>query len=46
MIKKPLTEEQTEAINDLMQAFRYEYEGPRDTDSIEEWVDEWIARES
>ena len=46
MAKKPLTEEQIEAINDLMHAFRYEYEGSRDTDSIEEWVDEWVARES
>ena len=46
MSKKPLTDEQKEAINDLMHAFRYEFEGPRDIDSIEEWVDEWIERES
>ena len=44
--KKPLTDEQKEAINDLMHAFRYEYEGGRDTDSIESWVDEWMERES
>jgi len=46
MKNKPLTDEQKEAINDLMHAFRYEFEGPRDTDSIEEWVDSWIEREA
>lgn len=46
MDRKLLTQEQKEAINDLMHSFRYEYEGPRDTDSVEEWVDEWIERKS
>jgi len=43
--RKPLTEEQIQAINDLMHSFRYEFEGDRSTDSIESWVDTWIERE-
>lgn len=39
---KGLTNEQVEAINNLMHDFRYEFEGSRDTDSIEEWIDGWV----
>ena len=46
MSKKPLNDEQKEAINDLMHALRYEFEGPRDIDSIEEWVDDWVERKA
>lgn len=37
-----LTRDAVDAIGWLIHDFRYEYEGSRDTDSIEEWVDRWI----
>ena len=39
---KELTGEQIKAIDNLMHDFRCDYEGARDTDSIEVWVDKWI----
>lgn len=42
MNKETLTREQVDAINSMMHDFRYNFEGPRDTDSIEQWVDKWI----
>jgi len=37
-----LTEDQVDAIYALITDFRYEYEGPRNTDDIEVWVDKWV----
>ena len=39
---KRLSKETVSAINELMTDFRYNFEGPRDIDSVEQWVDEWI----
>lgn len=34
-----------DAINDLMHAMRYEFEGPRDIDSLEDFADEFVRTE-
>ena len=41
-----LTREAVNAIDSLMHDFRYDFEGPRDIDSIEEWVDNWIENKA
>ena len=41
-IMDKLTEGQVDAIYSLIIDFRYEYEGPRNTDDIEVWVDKWV----
>ena len=46
VMKDGLTREQVDAINSMMHDFRYNYEGARDTDSIEEWVDKWIENQA
>ena len=46
MKKLELTIEAVNAIESLMHDLRYEYEGPRDLDSIEEWVDNWIENKA
>ena len=40
---KKLTQEQIEALNEFITHLRYEYEGPRDIDSTEEFMDEYIS---
>lgn len=47
---KNLSEEQIakikqDAIDDLMHAMRYEFEGPRDIDSLEDFADEFVRTE-
>lgn len=38
-----LLEIRIEVLNELAHKLRYEYEGPRDVDSIEEYIDEFEA---
>ena len=40
---KELTSDQAEDISEVMHDFRYNFEGARDTDSIESWVDDWVS---
>ena len=47
---KNLNEEQIakikqDAINDLMHAMRYDFEGHRDIDSLEDFADEFVRTE-
>ena len=41
-----LTDEQVDAIYALITDFKYDYEGPRNTCDIEEWVDKWVIARS
>jgi len=34
-----------DAIDDLMHAMRYDFEGPRDIDSLEDFADEFVRNE-
>lgn len=43
-INKFATEKKCEGINDFMYHFRYEYEGARDTDSIESFADDFVEQ--
>ncbi len=37
-------QEVTKAVYNLSTEFRYEYEGPRDSDSIESFIDNWLEK--
>jgi hypothetical protein len=43
-LKKLIVHKQQEALNDLSQSFRYDFEGSRDADSLESFIDEFIEK--
>ena len=43
-LNKFAIEKKCEGINDFMHHFRYEYEGARDTDSIESFADDFVEQ--